>query len=103
MASGKRVAGGHATQARGHDIVPGVPTIYCDHNFIATALQEPEEYRNHLQELAARVRVTFVLSPMHWVDAAEDQDIGRGSVKADFMDSLQPRWLFGASQLIPRN
>jgi hypothetical protein len=31
---------------------------------------------------------------MHWVDAAEDQNIARGYAKADFMDSLQPRWLF---------
>ena len=69
-------------------------TIYCDHNFIATALQEPEEYRNRLRELARLGTVTFVLLPMHWVDAAEDQDIPRGNAKADFMDSLQPRWLF---------
>jgi len=30
---------------------------------------------------------------MHWVDAAEDQDVARGNAKSDFMDSLQPRWL----------
>lgn len=71
-----------------------MPIIYFDHNFIATALQEPEEYRNQLQELAACGRVTFVLSPMPWVDAAEDRNIARGYAKADFMDSLQPRWLF---------
>lgn len=71
-----------------------MPTIYCDHNFIATALQEPEEYRNQVRELARLGTVSFALSPMHWVDAAEDQDVARGNAKADFMDSLQPRWLF---------
>jgi len=71
-----------------------VQLIYCDHNFIATALQEPDEYRNRLRELVGLGTVTFALSPMHWVDAAEDQDIARGNAKADFMDSLQPRWLF---------
>jgi len=71
-----------------------VPLIYCDHNFIATALQEPEEYRNRLRELVGLGIVTFALSPMHWVDAAEDQAIARGNAKAEFMDSLQPLWLF---------
>jgi hypothetical protein len=71
-----------------------MPTIYCDHNFIATALQQAEAYRNQLRDLATGGTVTFVLSPMHWVDAAEDRDVARGNAKADFMDSLQPRWLF---------
>jgi len=71
-----------------------VPLTYCDHNFIATALQEPEAYPNHLRQLVESGTVTFVLSPMHWLDAAEDADICRGDAKADFMDSLQPRWLF---------
>jgi len=70
-----------------------VPLVYCDHNFIATALQEPEGYRDQLRELARHDTVTFALSPMHWVDAAEDQDVARGNAKADFMDSLRPRWL----------
>jgi len=68
--------------------------MYCDHNFITTALQEPEAYRDRLRELVGLGTVTFVLSPMHWVDAAEDRDIARGNAKADFMDSLQTRWLF---------
>jgi hypothetical protein len=71
-----------------------MPLVYCDHNFIATALQDAEGYRNHLRELARCGIVTFVLSPMHWVDAAEDADQGRGDAKSDFMDSLNPRWLF---------
>jgi hypothetical protein len=71
-----------------------VPLIYCDHNFITTALQEPEAYLNHLRRLVESGTVTFVLSPMHWVDTAEDADICRGDAKANFMDSLQPRWLF---------
>jgi hypothetical protein len=70
-----------------------MPLIYCDHNFIATALQESEQYRDRLRELARVGTLTFVLSPMHWVDAGEDQNIARGDAKADFMDSLRPRWL----------
>lgn len=71
-----------------------MPLIFCDLNFIVTAHQEPDAYKQHLQHLAANGTVTFVLSPMHWVEAAEDKDIARGTAKADFMDSLHALWLY---------
>jgi len=72
----------------------GVPVFYCDHNFIVTALQEPEHYKDHLRQLVANGVVMFVLSPSHWIEAAEDDDAARATAKADFMDSLRPRWLY---------
>ena len=70
-----------------------MPLIYCDHNYVVTALQAPDKYRAHVRQLAATGTVTFVLSPMHWVEAAEDANLARGDAKADFMDSLHARWL----------
>src|SRR6202047_532799 len=71
-----------------------MPLVFCDLNFIVTAHQGPDAYKQHLQRLATNGTVTFVLSPMHWVEAAEDNDATRGAAKADFMDSLDARWLF---------
>ncbi len=71
-----------------------MPLIFSDVNFIVTAHQGPDAYKQHLQQLATNGAVTFVLSPMHWVEAAEDNDAVRGAAKADFMDSLNARWLF---------
>ena len=71
-----------------------MPLIFCDLNFIVTAHQGPDAYKGHLKQLAATGTVTFVLSPMHWVDAAEDNDAVRRTAKADFMDSLDARWLY---------
>src|SRR6267378_1821880 len=71
-----------------------MPLIFCDANFIVTAHQGPDAYKEHLRRLAAAGTVTFVLSPMHWIEAAEDNDAARGTAKADFMDSLNARWLF---------
>ncbi len=31
---------------------------------------------------------------MHWAEAAADEDAARGAAKADFMDSLQARWIY---------
>ncbi|MBZ5526561.1 MAG: hypothetical protein LAN71_01475 [Acidobacteriia bacterium] len=76
-----------------HDILVCVPLIYCDHNFIVTAHQGPDVYKDHLRRLVATGAVTLVLSPTHWIEAAEDNDAARGIAKADFMDSLQTRWL----------
>jgi len=71
-----------------------VPFVFCDLNFIITAHQEPDPYKQHLQQTAGAGTVTFVLSPMHWVEAAEDADPVRATAKADFMDSLLARWIF---------
>jgi len=71
-----------------------MPLIFCDQNFIVTAHQGPDTYKNHLRQLATDGKATFVLSPMHWVEAAEDNDATRGAAKADFMDSLNARWLY---------
>jgi hypothetical protein len=71
-----------------------MPLIYCDHNFIVTSSQEVEAYKVHLQQLGITGTVTFVLSPMHWVEAAEDANAARGIDAADFMDSLSPRWMY---------
>ncbi len=70
-----------------------MPTVFCDLNFIVTAHQGPDAYKQHLRHLAGAGTVTFVLSPMHWVEAAEDADPARGTAKADFMDSLLARWI----------
>jgi hypothetical protein len=70
-----------------------MPLIFCDLNFIVTGHQGADAYKAHLRQLAANGTVTFVLSPMHWVEAAEDGDAARGAGKADFMDSLNARWL----------
>lgn len=71
-----------------------MPLIYCDHNYVVTALQEPKTYHAHLQQLVATGTLTFTLAPMHWVEAAEDTNLARGDAKAAFMDSLHPQWLF---------
>jgi hypothetical protein len=71
-----------------------MPLIFCDVNFIVTAHQETEAYKQHLIQLATAGTVTFVLSPMHWVEAAEDNSAARAASKADFMDSLQASWLY---------
>jgi predicted nucleic acid-binding protein len=69
-------------------------TVFCDLNFIVTAHQETDAYKRHLQRLSRTGTTTFVLSPMHWVEAAEDGNLARGSAKADFMDELQARWIY---------
>jgi hypothetical protein len=71
-----------------------MPLVFCDANFIVTAHQGSDEYKQHLRKLGVAGTVTFVLSPMHWVEAAEDNDAARGAAKADFMDSLNAQWLF---------
>ena len=71
-----------------------MPLIFCDQNFIITAHQGSDAYKDHLRQLAAAGTVAFVLSPMHWIEAAEDNDVGRGTAKADFMDSLNAQWLY---------
>ncbi len=71
-----------------------MPFVFCDLNFIISAHQESDAYKQHLQQLAGAGTVTFVLSPMHWVEAAEDADPVRGAAKADFMDSLLARWIY---------
>jgi hypothetical protein len=50
-------------------------------------------YKDHLRQLVTTGALTLVLSPTHWIEADEDNDAARGIVKADFMDSLQSRWL----------
>jgi hypothetical protein len=61
-----------------------MPLAFCDLNFIVTAHQGADVYKDHLRQLVGTGTVTFVLSPMHWVEAA----------KADFMDGLQARWIY---------
>lgn len=71
-----------------------MPLIFCDLNFIVTAHQGLDIYKDHLRQLVVNSAVTFVLSPMHWIEAAEDNDAGRRTAKADFMDSLNAGWLY---------
>src|ERR1700737_711565 len=71
-----------------------MPLAFCDLNFIVTAHQGVDAYKDHLRQLAGNGTVTFVLSPMHWVEAAEDANPARGAAKADFMDGLQARWIY---------
>jgi hypothetical protein len=67
---------------------------YCDHNFVITAHDAPEQYKTHLRELASSGKVKFVLSPWHWREMARDADHERGESVADFCDSLGPAWLY---------
>jgi hypothetical protein len=71
-----------------------MPLIYCDHNFIVTSSQGQDPYKDHLRQLTVTAQVTFVLSPNHWIEAAEDTNADRGTATADFMDSLRPRWIY---------
>ena len=71
-----------------------MPLIYCDHNFIVTSSQGSGAHADHLRQFGEIGTATFVLSPMHWVDAAEDADVARGVATADFMDSLRPKWIY---------
>ncbi len=71
-----------------------MPFVFCDLNFIVTAHEGPDAYKQHLQQLAGAGTATFVLSPMHWAEAAEDANPVRGAAKTDFMDALQPRWIY---------
>ena len=71
-----------------------MPLFYCDQNFVIRAHDSPEIYRKHIQELASAETVTYVLSPWHWVDMAEDADVPRGMSVADFVDSLRPAWMY---------
>lgn len=71
-----------------------MPSVYVDHNFVVGAYEGPVEYKEHLRQLSATGAVTFVLSPNHWVEMAEDENAQRGIDVADFADSLRPRWLY---------
>jgi hypothetical protein len=71
-----------------------MPLTFVDLNFIVTAHQGPEDYKEHIRQLGVSGAVTFVLSPMHWVDAADDADAARRASKGDFMDSINARWLY---------
>jgi hypothetical protein len=53
-------------------MLTATPLIYCDHNYVVTALQGPGTYQAHLRHLAATSTATFILWPMHWIEAAED-------------------------------
>ena len=70
-----------------------MPLVYCDSNFVITSAQGPEPYKVHLGQLSATGVVTFVLSPFHWVDLAEDANVARADSTADFIDSLGAQWL----------
>jgi hypothetical protein len=70
-----------------------VPLVYCDHNFVVTSGQGPDPYKDHLRQVARAGGLTFVLSPFHWMETAEDTDVGRGEATADFMDALNGQWL----------
>jgi len=70
-----------------------MPLVYCDHNFVVTSGQQTDDYKNHLRKLTSDGTVTFVLSPFHWIEMAEDADVARRQAKADYVDSLNPQWL----------
>lgn len=69
-------------------------TIYPDHNFVIEAHDAPVEYREALNRRAVTYHLKYVLSPMHWVDMAEDVNLPRSRSLADFVDSLRPSWLY---------
>ncbi len=71
-----------------------VPLVYCDHNFIVSAYDGAEDYKNRLRGLAAGGAASLVLSTWHWLEMARDTNTDRGLSVADFADSLRPCWLF---------
>jgi hypothetical protein len=71
-----------------------MPFVYCDHNFVITAHDESEEYKKSLRALGASSSATFVLSPWHWQEMAQDKNHERGVSVADFSDSLNSSWLY---------
>jgi hypothetical protein len=71
-----------------------VPHVYCDHNFVVSAHDGQDEYKNRLRELSAIGKVSFVLSTWHWLEMARDKDESRGLSVAAFADSLTPEWFF---------
>lgn len=70
-----------------------MPLVYCDQNYVVTAHDGPERYREELRELVSKGAVTFVLSPWHWREMAQDADQKRGDSVANFCDSLNSSWL----------
>ena len=66
--------------------------LYCDHNFIASAHDGPNDYKDHLISLTRSGTVSYVLSTWHWLEMARDRDAARGLSVASFADSLTPRW-----------
>jgi hypothetical protein len=61
---------------------------------LTTAHQGSDAYKEHIRQIGVSGAVTFVLSPMHWADAAEDADAARRASKGDFMDAINARWLY---------
>jgi len=74
-----------------------MPLVYLDYNFIATAHDSPETYKKRLREAAGLL--TIVLSPWHHVEMARDEDEYRAYSVADFIDSLEPKWLYDRRSL----
>src|SRR5271167_353066 len=70
------------------------PLVYCDQNFVVTSHDGPEEYKSKLRGLATGGAATFVLSPWHWQEMAQDKRHERGNSVADFCDSLNSSWLY---------
>ncbi len=68
--------------------------IYCDNNFIISAHDGPQEYKDRLRGLSSSGAVRFVLSPWHWHEMARDRNHVRGTSMADFCDTLNPAWLY---------
>jgi hypothetical protein len=71
-----------------------VALIYCDHNFIISAHAGPNDYKDHLVNLARDGTLSYVLSTWHWLEMARDRDRARGLSVAAFADYLTPRWFF---------
>lgn len=71
-----------------------MPLVYCDQNFVVSAHDAAESYRTKLRSLSASATITFVLSPWHWKEMAEDRMQTRGVSMADFCDSLHSLWLY---------
>jgi hypothetical protein len=71
-----------------------VALLYCDHNFIISAHDGPNEYKDHLVSLTRGGTVSYVLSTWHWLEMARDSDAARGLSVAGFADSLTPLCFF---------
>ena len=69
-----------------------MPLVYCDHNFVVSAHDGSEGYKDRLRSLASGGTDSFVLSTWHWLEMARDRDTARGLSVAAFADSLTPLW-----------
>ena len=72
------------------------PTVYPDQNVLIHLYEESGKsgvFENKLNKAIGDGRFKIILSPWHWVETAQTQNLGKALPLAGFMDRLQPNWL----------